>query len=206
MWTCLAQDLQLRVIDLHKPGKVYKGISKSLDFHQSIVRPKIHKGRKGSTVAILARHGPPVKTAARAQYRMLNEVTKNPLVSARDLQDSLAQGNISVDKSMVSKTRVEFMGGHKGGRNCCPKQCCSVFKVCKRVHGCFTALIAKYAVDIKKQGWVVWEKHTLLCRGCFGASGHGRFAIIHRNLMKKQFLNLTRNFAGEPTNWSSQNV
>lgn len=114
---------------------------------------------------------------------MLNEVTTNPLVSARELQDSLAQASISVDKSTVNKTRVEFMGGHKGGRNCCPKQCWSVFKVCKRAPGCFTALIAKYNVDRKKQGCVVWEKHTVLCRGCFGASGHGQFAI-NINFMK----------------------
>ncbi|KAJ4922284.1 hypothetical protein JOQ06_021628, partial [Pogonophryne albipinna] len=41
---------------------------------------------------------------ARAQRRMLNEVKKNPRVSARDLKKSLAHANISVDESTIRKT------------------------------------------------------------------------------------------------------
>ncbi|KAJ4936658.1 hypothetical protein JOQ06_001245 [Pogonophryne albipinna] len=48
--------------------------------------------------------GRPVKMTARAQRRMLNEVKKNPRVSARDLKKSLAHANISVDKSTIRKT------------------------------------------------------------------------------------------------------
>jgi hypothetical protein len=41
---------------------------------------------------------------ARAQRRMLNEVKKNPRVSAKDLQKSLEHANISVDESTICKT------------------------------------------------------------------------------------------------------
>ncbi|KAJ4942747.1 hypothetical protein JOQ06_005261 [Pogonophryne albipinna] len=47
--------------------------------------------------------GRPVKVTARAQRRMLNEVKKNPRVSARDLKKSLAHANISVDESTIRK-------------------------------------------------------------------------------------------------------
>lgn len=58
------------------------------------------------------------------------------------------------------------MGGHTEGRNCCPKQYWCMFKVCQTAPGCFTLLIAKYAVDRKKP--------RLSCLGgtqcCVGAS------------------------------------
>lgn len=41
---------------------------------------------------------------ARALHRMLIEVKKNPRMSAKDLQKSLAHGNIFVDKYIISKT------------------------------------------------------------------------------------------------------
>uniref|UniRef100_A0AAR2L9Y1 Transposase Tc1-like domain-containing protein n=1 Tax=Pygocentrus nattereri TaxID=42514 RepID=A0AAR2L9Y1_PYGNA len=41
---------------------------------------------------------------AGAQRRMLNEVKKNPRVSAKDLQKSLAHGTFFDDKSTISKT------------------------------------------------------------------------------------------------------
>ena len=42
--------------------------------------------------------------SARAQSRMLNEVKKNPRVSAKDLRKSLEHANMSVDKSTTRKT------------------------------------------------------------------------------------------------------
>ena len=79
----ILEDLRLRIVDLHKTGKGYKSISKSLDVHQST------KWTKFSTVATLPGSGRPAKMTARAQRRMLNEVKKNPRVSAKDLQKSL---------------------------------------------------------------------------------------------------------------------
>ena len=89
---------------MHKAGKGYKSISKSLDVHQSTVRQIVYKWRKFSTVATLLRSGHPAKMTARAQRRMLNEVKKNPRVSAKDLQKSLEHANMSVDKSTIRKT------------------------------------------------------------------------------------------------------
>ena len=73
----LSEDLRLRIVDLHKAGKGYKSISKSLAVHQSTVRQIVYKWRKFSTAATLPRSGRPVKMTARAQRRLLNEVKKN---------------------------------------------------------------------------------------------------------------------------------
>uniref|UniRef100_A0AAZ3P444 Transposase Tc1-like domain-containing protein n=1 Tax=Oncorhynchus tshawytscha TaxID=74940 RepID=A0AAZ3P444_ONCTS len=85
----ISEDLRLRIVDLHKAGKGYKSMSKSRHVHQSRVSQMVCKWRKFSTVATLHRSGRPAKMTARAQRRMLNEVKKNPRVSAKDLQKSL---------------------------------------------------------------------------------------------------------------------
>uniref|UniRef100_A0A8C5LM91 Transposase n=1 Tax=Leptobrachium leishanense TaxID=445787 RepID=A0A8C5LM91_9ANUR len=99
----LSEDLRSRIVDLHEAGKGYKSISKSLDVHVSMVRQTVYKWRKFSTVATLPRRGHPVKMTARA-HRMFNGVKKNPRVSAKDLQKSLAHANIFVDTSTIRKT------------------------------------------------------------------------------------------------------
>ena len=70
---------------MHKARNGYKSISKSLDVYQSTVRQNVYKWRKFSTVATLARSDRPAKITARAQRRMVNEVKKNPRVSAKDI-------------------------------------------------------------------------------------------------------------------------
>ena len=77
----IPEDPILRIVDLHKAGKGYKSISKSLDVHHSTVRQIVYKWRKFSTVATLPRNRRPAKMTARAQRRMLNEVKKNLSVS-----------------------------------------------------------------------------------------------------------------------------
>jgi hypothetical protein len=49
--------------------------------------------------------GRPAKMTARAQLRMVNEVKKNPRVSAKDLQKSLEDAIISVDESTMRLQR-----------------------------------------------------------------------------------------------------
>ena len=100
----ISEALRLRIVDLHKAGKGYKSISKSLDVHQSTGRQIVYKWRKFSTVSTLPRSGRSAKMTARAQHRTLNEVKKNPRVSAKDLQKSLEHANISVDESTIRKT------------------------------------------------------------------------------------------------------
>ena len=77
------------MVELHKAGKGYKSISKSLDVHQSTEREIVHNWRNVSTAATLPRSGHLAKMTTRAQRRMLNEVKKKPRVSAKDLQKSL---------------------------------------------------------------------------------------------------------------------
>jgi hypothetical protein len=67
------------------------------------VQQIVYKWRNVSTVATLPRSGCPAKTIA-AQRRMLNEVKKDPSVSAKDLQKSLEDANISVNESTIRKT------------------------------------------------------------------------------------------------------
>jgi transposase len=88
---------------LHKAGKGYKSISKSLDVNQSTVRQIVYKWRKFSTVATLPRSGRTAKMTARAKRRMLDEVKKNPRLSAKDLQKSLEHAYIS-GKSTICET------------------------------------------------------------------------------------------------------
>lgn len=97
----LPEDLRLRIVDLHRAGKGYKSISKNLDVHHYTARHVVYKGRQFSTVSTFPRSGRPVKMSARAQYRMFNEIKKNPRVSAID---PLAFPNIRVGKSKTFKT------------------------------------------------------------------------------------------------------
>lgn len=127
MWTMsrtkeLSEDLWSRIVDLHKAGKGYKSISKSLDVHVSTVKQTVYKLRKFRAVASLPRCGRPLKMSGRAQRRMLNEVKKNPRVSAKDLQKSLAHAQTIVDKSTIRKAlrKKWFMEGKCGGIHCSP--------------------------------------------------------------------------------------
>lgn len=99
----LSEDLPSRIVDLYKAGKGYKTISKSLAVHQSTVREIVYKWREFGTVASLPRSGRSPKMTT-SQRTILREVKKNPRVSAKDLQKSLAQSNISVRTSTICKT------------------------------------------------------------------------------------------------------
>ena len=99
----LSEDLRSK-IDLHKARKGYKVISKTLEIHQSTVRQTIYKWGQFGTVATLARSRRPVKMTPRAQRRLINEVKKQPRVTAKDLKASLVQANICVHESTVRKT------------------------------------------------------------------------------------------------------
>uniref|UniRef100_A0A8C9X1V4 Transposase Tc1-like domain-containing protein n=1 Tax=Sander lucioperca TaxID=283035 RepID=A0A8C9X1V4_SANLU len=89
----LSEDLRSIIVDLHKAGKGYKVISKTLEIHQ-------HFG----TVATLPRSGHPVKMTPRAQRRLINEVKKQSRMTAKDLKASLELASISVHESTIRKT------------------------------------------------------------------------------------------------------
>uniref|UniRef100_A0A8C5QHB4 Transposase n=1 Tax=Leptobrachium leishanense TaxID=445787 RepID=A0A8C5QHB4_9ANUR len=149
----LSEDLPSRIVDLHEAGKGYKSISKSLDVHVSTVRQTVYKWRKFSTVATLPRRGRPVKMTARAQRRMLNEVKKNPRVSAKDLQKSLAHANIFVDTSTIRKT-LNKNGVH--GRTPRRKPLLSKKNIAARLK------FAKEHLDVPQHYWqnILWTDET----------------------------------------------
>ena len=100
----LSEDLRQKIIDLYKAKKGYKTISKTLSVHVSTVRKIVCKWRQFGTVATLPRSGRPVKITPKAQRVIINEVKKNPRVSAEDLRKSLKHADISVDTSTIRKT------------------------------------------------------------------------------------------------------
>ncbi|KAJ4947124.1 hypothetical protein JOQ06_009165 [Pogonophryne albipinna] len=90
---------------------------------------------------------------ARAQRRMLNEVKKNPRVSARDLKKSLAHANISVDESTIRKT-LNKNGVH--GRTPRRKPLLSRKNIAARLK------FAKEHLDVPQHYWqnILWTDET----------------------------------------------
>ncbi|KAK3536403.1 hypothetical protein QTP86_008885 [Hemibagrus guttatus] len=92
--------LQLEVTNLpiYESGKGYKAISKALGLPRTTVRAIIYKWRKHGTVENLPRSGRPTKITPRVQRQLIQEVTKDPTTTSKELQASLA----SVKSAVVS--------------------------------------------------------------------------------------------------------
>ncbi|KAK3535549.1 hypothetical protein QTP70_016821 [Hemibagrus guttatus] len=84
--------LQLEVTNLpiYQSGKGYKAISKALGLPRTTVRAIIYKWRKHGMVENLPRSGRPTKITPRAQRQLIQEVTKDPTTTSKELQASLA--------------------------------------------------------------------------------------------------------------------
>ncbi|KAM9313300.1 uncharacterized protein PAF06_011291 [Gastrophryne carolinensis] len=104
----ISEDLKRRVVEAHKEGNGYKRISKALGLHRSTIRHIVDKWKKFSTVSTLPRSGRPTKIGVRAHNTILKEVAKNPGVTVKDLQATLAQDNVHVHESTIRKT-VKFV-------------------------------------------------------------------------------------------------
>lgn len=210
----LSEDLRARIVELHKAGRGYKSISKSLDVHVSTVRQIIYKWREFKTVATLPRRGRPAKMTARAQRRMVSEVRRNPRASAKALQTSLAHANISVHTSTIRKC-LNKNGFH--GRTPRRKPLLTKKNIAARLK------FAKDHHDVPQQFWdnilwtdetkielfgrntqrYVWRKSgtahqhqniiptvkygggSIMVWGCFAASGPGRIAVINGKMNSK---------------------
>ncbi len=68
-----------------------------------MVRAIIHKWRKLGTVVNLLRSGRPTKITPRAQWRLIQEVIKEPRTTSKELQASLASIKVSVHDSTIRK-------------------------------------------------------------------------------------------------------
>ncbi|KAK3524910.1 hypothetical protein QTP86_011512 [Hemibagrus guttatus] len=94
--------LQLEVTNLliYQSGKGYKAISKALGLPRTTVRAIIYKWRKHGTVENLPRSGRQTKITPRAQRQLIQEVTKDPTTTSKELQASLASVKESVRPSV----------------------------------------------------------------------------------------------------------
>ncbi|KAK3559328.1 hypothetical protein QTP86_012756, partial [Hemibagrus guttatus] len=97
--------LQLEVTNLpiYQSGKGYKAISKALGLPRTTVRAIIYKWRKHGTVENLPRSGRPTKITPRVQRQLIQEVTKDPTTTSKELQASLASVKVSVHDSTIRK-------------------------------------------------------------------------------------------------------
>ncbi|KAK3512458.1 hypothetical protein QTP70_013000 [Hemibagrus guttatus] len=100
--------LQLEVTNLpiYESGKGYKAISKALGLPRTTVRAIIYKWRKHGTVENLPRSGRPTKITPRVQRQLIQEVTKDPTTTSKELQASLASVKYKRHLSTTSNSRT----------------------------------------------------------------------------------------------------
>ncbi len=99
----IREQMRKKVIEIYQSGKGYKAIIKALGLQRTTVRAIIHKWRKHGTVVNLPRSGRPTKITPRAQRRLIQEVTKDPTTTSKELQASLASVKVSVHDSTIRK-------------------------------------------------------------------------------------------------------
>ncbi|KAK3568084.1 hypothetical protein QTP86_030306 [Hemibagrus guttatus] len=97
--------LQLEVTNLpiYQSGKSYKAISKALGLPRTTMRAIIYKWQKHGTVENLPRSGRPTKITPRVQQQLIQEVTKDPTTTSKELQASFASVKVSVHDSTIRK-------------------------------------------------------------------------------------------------------
>ncbi len=99
----IQEQMRKKVIEIYQSGKGYKAISKALGLQRTTVRAIIRKWRKHGTVVNLPRSGRLTKITPRAQRRLIQEVTKDPTTTSKELQASLASVKVSVHDSTIRK-------------------------------------------------------------------------------------------------------
>jgi len=92
----LSERLRNTVVDTYKGGSGYKKISEQLGFHISTVRKIISKWKECKSTKNLPRMGRPPKISNRTGRKLVQEATKNPRVTSRDLQEQLAESGMHV--------------------------------------------------------------------------------------------------------------
>ncbi|KAK3574095.1 hypothetical protein QTP86_002852 [Hemibagrus guttatus] len=91
--------MRKKVIEIYQSGKGYKAISKALGLPRTTVRAIIYKWQKHGTVENLPRSGRLTKITPRAQRQLIQEVTKDPTTTSKELQASLASVKVIVHDS-----------------------------------------------------------------------------------------------------------
>ncbi len=88
---------------MYQSGKGHKAISKALGLQRTMVRTIIHKWSKLGTVVNLPRSARLTKITPRAQWRLIQEVIKEPRTTSKELQASLVLIKFSVHDSTIRK-------------------------------------------------------------------------------------------------------
>ncbi|KAK3542248.1 hypothetical protein QTP86_021468 [Hemibagrus guttatus] len=96
--------MRKKVIEIYQSGKGYKAISKTLGLPRTTVRAIIYKWQKHGTVENLPRSGRPTKITPRAQRQLIQEVTKDPTTTSKELQASLASVKDLEDLLVINGT------------------------------------------------------------------------------------------------------
>ncbi|KAK3574884.1 hypothetical protein QTP86_018348 [Hemibagrus guttatus] len=99
----IQKQMRKKVIEIYQSGKGYKAISKALELPRTTVRAITYKWRKHGTVENLPRSVRPTKITPRAQRQLIQEVTKDPTTTSKELQASLASVKVSVQDSTIRK-------------------------------------------------------------------------------------------------------
>ncbi|KAK3555983.1 hypothetical protein QTP86_032846 [Hemibagrus guttatus] len=182
----IQKQMRKKVIEIYQSGKGYKAISKALGLPRTTVRAIIYKWRKHGTVENLPRSGRPTKITPRAQRQLIQEVTKDPTTTSKELQASLASVKVSVHDSTIRK-RLGKNGLH--GRVPRPKPPLSKKNIKARLS------FARKHLDDPQDFWentlntafqkknitptVKYGGGSVMVWGCFAASGPGRLAVIN---------------------------
>ncbi|KAK3508507.1 hypothetical protein QTP70_031365 [Hemibagrus guttatus] len=148
----IQKQMREKVIEIYQSGEGYKAISKALGLPRTTVRAIIYKWRKHGTVENLPRSGRPTKITPRAQRQLIQEVTKDPTTTSKELQASLASVKTFGEK-------IELFGRSVS------------HYVWRKSNTAFQKKIIIPTVKYGGGGVMVW--------GCFAASGPGRLAVIN---------------------------
>uniref|UniRef100_A0AAQ4Q2V2 Transposase Tc1-like domain-containing protein n=1 Tax=Gasterosteus aculeatus aculeatus TaxID=481459 RepID=A0AAQ4Q2V2_GASAC len=82
----LAVDLRDRIVSRHRSGEGYRQISAALKVPMSSVASLIRKWRNFGTTRTLPRVGRPARLSDWGRRALVGEVTRNPMVTLRELQ------------------------------------------------------------------------------------------------------------------------
>ncbi|KAK3556293.1 hypothetical protein QTP70_007047 [Hemibagrus guttatus] len=105
----LTVDLRDRIVLRHRSGEGYRKISAALKFPVSTVASIIRKWKKFVTSRTLPRAGRPAKLSDRGRRALVREVTKNPMVTLKQLQ------HFSVEKGEPSRRTTITAALHQSG-------------------------------------------------------------------------------------------
>ncbi|KAK3559789.1 hypothetical protein QTP86_020770 [Hemibagrus guttatus] len=169
----IQKQMRKKVVELYQSAKDYKAISKALGLLRTTVRAIIYKWRKHGTVENLPRSGRPTKITPRAQRQLIQEVTKDPTTTSKELQASLASVKVSVHDSTIRKRlgRVPRRKPLLSKKNIKARPCPIMWRKSS------TAFQKKNIIPTVKYGGgsvMVW--------GCSAASGPRRLAVINRTM------------------------